>query len=362
MLWSDFKTIDRFYKIEPLNKHFHEVLKVIDTSAFGIKKDDTKIFNEVYYQMTRMAYERALPADLQMYIDEIREDMGRSFGVELVMSMLYFVMSLVDKESRLFNSFLLLTIKERFENCPYWKPFSVRYNKLSKGKRKIKYDFKPHPVSATELADKFVHWQEITKGYDPGVMIELLGLWENEDDRRALAEMIKASVNFRTPKLQRTYYDQVSSILKTSLFGNEERTKESSEVEIRLKELDSRVLILQRENAVFQNLITDLQNENEKLVSQIEGKKIDGTGRMFSLVEIVNYCKNLPELKDTNPIHKLVTSLLREKMTKEDWALLDSIDEEFKKKAIDNLKIERVKIGKVDQLNAIMGKDATIKR
>ena len=262
MLWSDFKTIDRFYKIEPLNKYFHEVLKGIDTSTFGIKKDDTKVFNEVYYQMTRMAYERALPADFLTYIDEIKEDMGRSFGVELVMSMLYFTMSLVDKESRLFNSFLLLTIKERFEDCPYWKPFSICYNRLIKGKRRIKYDFKPHPVSATELADKYVNWQKITKDYDPGVMIELLSLWEKEDDRRALAGMIKASVNFRTPKLQKTYYDQVSSILRTSLFSKGNKTKESSDVEIRLKELDSKVNILQRENAVFQNKIAELQNEN----------------------------------------------------------------------------------------------------
>ena len=32
MLWSDFSTIDRFYKIEPLNTQFHEVLKTIKIS------------------------------------------------------------------------------------------------------------------------------------------------------------------------------------------------------------------------------------------------------------------------------------------------------------------------------------------
>ena len=64
MLWTDFNTIDKFYNMEPLNTLFHEVLKTIQISPFEEKKDDTKIFNEVYYQLTRMAYERAMPSDL----------------------------------------------------------------------------------------------------------------------------------------------------------------------------------------------------------------------------------------------------------------------------------------------------------
>lgn len=68
MLWTDYNTIDRFYKIEPLNTQFHEVLKTIQISPFEEKKDDTQLFNEVYYQMTRMAYERAKPSDLQKYV------------------------------------------------------------------------------------------------------------------------------------------------------------------------------------------------------------------------------------------------------------------------------------------------------
>ena len=108
MLWTDYNTIDRFYKIEPLNTQFHEVLKSIDISPFIEKKDDTKVFNEVYYQMTRMAYERALPADLSKYEADVRVNMMLSYGVELVMSMLYFLMSLVDKNSRQFNPNRLL--------------------------------------------------------------------------------------------------------------------------------------------------------------------------------------------------------------------------------------------------------------
>ena len=133
MLWSDFKTIDRFYKIDPLNSQFHEVLKTIQISPFEEKKDDTNVFNEVYYQMTRMSYERAMPSDLKRYVVDIRGNIGLSYGVELVMTMLYFLMSLVDKNSRQFDSNLLKTIKEWYKKSSYWKPFNNLYKSLNKG-------------------------------------------------------------------------------------------------------------------------------------------------------------------------------------------------------------------------------------
>lgn len=330
MLWSDFKTIDRFYKIDPLNIQFHEVLKSIDTTPFGEKKDDTKVFNEVYYQMTRMAYERALPGNLSEYVEDIRVNMGMSYGVELVMTMIYFLMSLVDKNSRQFNRFLLLTIKERYRKCPYWKSFNARYTMLSKGKKKLMYDFKPHPVPVMELADKYVNWQEITRNYDGGAVLEIVSLWENQDDKATLANMILTSVNFKTPKQQNLYFDQVNTVLKEYVFDKEKQSSESSELENRLKELDSKVLILEREKTALQNKVNDQKGEIDKLKALLEEKKQNGTARKFTLVEMVNHCKGCVSWEDAKEIVNMLNKLLRELGTKEDYDLLDSIETEFK--------------------------------
>lgn len=329
MLWTDYKTIDWFYKIEPLNTQFHEVLKGIDTSPFGEKKDDTKVFNEVYYQMTRMAYERALPVHLSEYLEDIRVNMGMSYGVELVMTMIYFLMSLVDKNSRQFNSFLLLTIKEKYRKCPYWKPFNARYTKLSKGKKKLIYDFRPHPVPVMELADKYVHWQEITRNYDGGTVLEIISLWANQEDKVTLANMILTSVNFKTPKQQNLYLDQVNTVLKEYVFDKEKPSSDSPEVENRLKELDSKVLILEREKTALQNKVNEQKGEVDKLKALLEEKKQNGTARKFTLVEMVNHCKGCVSWEDAKGIVNMLNKLLREIGTKEDYDLLDSIEAEF---------------------------------
>ena len=332
MLWSDFITIDRFYKIEPLNSQFHEVLKTIKISPFEEKKDDTKVFNEVYYQMTRMAYERAMPSDLKKYVIDIRGNIGLSYGVELVMSMLYFMMSLVDKNSRIFNSFLLLTIKEWYKKSSYWKPFNTLYKKLNKSKDKVKYDFTPHPVSAKELAKDYIPWQKLTNNYNGGAVLEIISLWENQDDKETLANMILTSVNFKTPKQQNLYLDQVNTVLKEHVFEKENQSNESSELENRLKELDSKVLILEREKTALQNKVNEQASENKRIRALLDKKKQDGVARKFTIVEMLDYCKSNLNSEEAKEILIMLNKLLRNVGTNEDYALLDSTESELKNK------------------------------
>ena len=330
MLWTDYNTIDRFYKIEPLNTQFHEVLKTIQISPFEEKKDDTQLFNEVYYQMTRMAYERAKPSDLQKYVIDIRGNIGLSYGVELVMTMLYFMMSLVDKNSRLFNSFLLITIKEWYKKSSYWKPFNNLYKSLSKGKKKLGYTFAPNPVPVSELAKGYIAWQELTLNYDGATVLEIINLWEDQDEKETLANMILASVNFNTPKQQSLYLDQVNTFLKENVFDKKQQPSESPELENRLKELDSKVLILEREKSALQNKVNEQKSENDKLKALLEYKKQNGTSRKFTMIEIVNHCKGCVSWEDAKGIVSMLNKLLRGVGTKEDYELLDSIETDFK--------------------------------
>lgn len=340
MLWTDYKTIDRFYKIEPLNTQFHEVLKTIQISPFEEKKDDTQVFNEVYYQMTRMAYEQAKPADLQKYVIDIRGNIGLSYGVELVMTMLYFMMSLVDKNRRIFNSFLLITIKEWYKKSSYWKPFNNLYKSLSKGKKKIGYSFIPNPVSVRELAKGYIPWQELTLNYDGRIVLEIINLWENQDDKETLANMILASVNFNTPKQQTLYFDQVNNVLKENVFDKKKQPSESSELENRLKELDSKVLILEREKTALQNKVNEQVTEYRKIRALLDEKKQDGAARKFTLVEMVDYCKNNLTSDEAKEIIIMLNKLLRNVGTDEDYDLLDKTENELKNKKYGNTYIK----------------------
>lgn len=332
ILWADFRTIDRFYKIEPLNKRFHEVLKTISISLFEEKKDDTLFFNEVYYQLTRMAYERAMPASIPKYEKDIREDMGSYEGVALVMSMAYYLMSLVKKDSRLFNSFLLLTIKERYENCPYWEPFSKLYTKLSKGKRRLTYDFRPRPVPAKVLTEYYVNWQELTGDFNAGALLEILNLWSSYEDKSLLIEMVSSSVKFSSPKLQQTFYHHIEPILTKQLSESNASSQVSSELEKRIKDQDSTIMQLKRENSLFQKIIRDLQADNERMKSLLDENKQDGSARKITFIEMINYCKDSVKWDDAKEIVNMLNILLRGIGTTEDYKLLDSVRDYFKNK------------------------------
>ena len=194
----------------------------------------------------------------------------------------------------------------------------------------MSYDFKPRPVPAKELTEKYVRWQEITGDYNAGALLEILNLWYSKEDKRLLFEMISSSVKFSTPKIQQTFYNQVEPILMTHLFEKDTSQEGSSELEKRIKNLDATVMLLKKENAVFQNLIRDLQADNDKMKSLLEEYKQDGAARKFTFAEIINYCKDGVEWDDVKEIVNMMNVLLRGDATQEDYTLLDSVRKHFK--------------------------------
>lgn len=327
MLWTDLNEIYQFYELDPVNEEFAEVLKIMPKKFLGCATDRVKVFNELYYQITRMVYERPAPRELVYYEKDIRGDMGSKQSVDLIMSMLYFLTSLIENNEQRLNRFVLITIKERYERCFYWEPLKKCYNKVRRT-MSLTYDFKPHPVTPDQLAGSYVKWQEITNNYDNGAIIEIISLWGNEDARRVVFEMIKSSINFNTPKVQKAYYNQVNSILKSGLFGEPPKQTGDSELEARIAQLDSKVMMLERENAVFQNLTKELQADNATLRTLLAENKVSGEARKFTLVEIVNYGKNCMSSEAMAIVHML-NKLLRKIGTDEDYNLVDDIEKEL---------------------------------
>ena len=61
-------------------------------------------------------------------------------------------------------------------------------------------------------------------------------------------------------------------------------------------------------------------------------KQERGGERAFTLVEIVEYCKNCVSWEDTKSIVAMLNKLLRKDATEEDYALVDSIEEGFRQR------------------------------
>ena len=93
--------MDDFFKLEPLNEKFFDVFVTLREEPFDIHSDEVKVFNEVYYQITRMYYENPMPDDLQNYVSDIKANLGWSYSAELVMSMAYFMIANCNKKQSL---------------------------------------------------------------------------------------------------------------------------------------------------------------------------------------------------------------------------------------------------------------------
>lgn len=331
-LWTDKETMDEFFELDRVNEDFFEVFVTLREEPFAVTSNEVKVFNEVYYQLTRMVYERPLPSDLDKYVADVKANLGWNYSAELVMSMVYFLLALIDKHVRPLNKFFTKAINERFFGCLYWKPFKHRFECLKKAHRKINYHFKPSPVDVWYIQDKYVDWKTITHGYDLGCLDDVINLWHDMEDKKEVAWIINETSHILT--LPSTEYNRILRFLNIYMLSDsssfddkcgEPPTDDCQSLKVRINEMNS-------EKAVLQSRIKELEAENEKLKALQENKKSNGKARRFTLVEIVDYCKGRVEWDDVKDIVAMLNRLLRKTGTEEDSDLVDSIEKEFKKR------------------------------
>ena len=120
LLWSEKLSMDEFFELDRVNNEFYDVDCMLRGEPYSkIHIEVVMVFNEVYYQITRMIYEHPLPNDLPNYISDVKANMGMNYCAEAVMTMSFFLISLIDKHTTLFNKFFLIQIV---------KFFTLKYN------------------------------------------------------------------------------------------------------------------------------------------------------------------------------------------------------------------------------------------
>lgn len=333
LLWKDLQTMDEFFLLEPINEAFFEVFVTLHEEPFAIKSDEVKVYNEVYYQVTRMAFEHPMPGDLPNYIADIKANMGWNYSAELVMSMAYFLFSLVDCNVRPLNKFFTKAINEKFYGCLFWKPFKKCFVKLKKEGRHLRYVFRPRPCEVDWLKKNYIYWKEITHDYDLLCIEKVINLWMESKSRREVAKLISDSIFYNgTGKNADDVANIKHFIERYFMEGNSDSattTAQEPSVDYDVKPYQTQNYVLKIELAALRNRICELESENERLTTLLEEKKKKGTARKFTLVQIVEYCKERVEWDDAKSIVAMLNKLLRHDATQEDTDLVDSIEEEF---------------------------------
>lgn len=345
-LWNDFQSMDDFFRLDPINEDIYEVFLTLSEEPFNIQVDAVKVFNEVYYQVTRMCFEYPLPPDFDRYIADIKANLGWNYSAELVMSIAYQIISLIDNRERPFNKFFTKAISDKYAICKYWQPFNNLFISLKKKNRGMQYTFTPCPIPIVDLSEFYLNWSEITHNFDLSCIEHVINLWDHDDDRKLAAELLLECLNSNPlPHKKTKDIIQIKRVLYTYMFDVEDDgfcVREDSVVVPNnitvLSQYDNQWDVIIR----LRKQIEELETENEKLKSKIakSNSKKHGMERVFTLGLILNYCKRKCRWEDVKEIVAMLNCLVRDDPTQEDYDLIDSIEEEYKKRTLGNVTMQ----------------------
>lgn len=307
-LWTELNSMDEFFKLDPVNEDFFETFVKLREEPFGGWLDAVQVFNEVYYQATKILFEHPADYDFLKYVSDIKANLGWSYSVDLALSMVYWLTEIAQEK-------MYETIKIQIrnfligKNC--WESFSQCYERLSQLGERLNYDFKPRPVSPDIIRKNYISWANVTYSYDLDAIRRTINLWDKVRDRRKIAAIIKERLdNGRKNKKDNTVVREAIDLL--DYYIGERKVKPSSNNE-----------------EVLQGRISELEAEVERLNTLMEEKKQSGKDRKFTLVQMVDYCKGCVDWNDVKSIVAMLNKLLRRIGTDEDSELVDSIEAEF---------------------------------
>lgn len=337
MLWRELPTMDFFFTLDPINEFLYETFISLSEKPFSLKADAVKVFNEVYYQVTRMVYEHPMPSDLQFYVSDVKGNLGWNYSAELVMSMAYQIISLMEQKTRPLNKFFTKAISATYGGSIYWRPFKRCFVVLKKKKVTTIHDFLPRPIMADELRAMFVRWSIITNNYDLGAIEHVLNLWSTMADKRIVAEMIKESAaNLVDDEKMDQLLRFFSQCVLPEPFEDEEEYDRCMEPLSTVIQYEDEIAQLRKENNDLKSRIAELELDNERLASMKNGKRAAEGEKQFSLTLLVEYCKNRVRWEDVKDIVAMLNFLMRGECTKEQSAMVDGVEEEFKKRIMGN--------------------------
>lgn len=331
--------MDDILRLDSVNKDYYSLFLKLNEEPFVSDVNELNVFNELYYQLTRMVYEHPRPSEIDKYYADIKSNLGWGFLADMVISMSASMVLLIRANKHhgcaevedAFSEPFIQALEEYVSPNKYWELFKLRYLNLAAEGKFVKYRFRPHPVEAEKLRETFINWKNITRNYDLDCIDQIIRIWYSTEDRRIIAGLIITSIDFYSFKSDDLSYNlRLNKISDEYLNNSTGMCAEPSlcgynDVEYKIKDLI-------KEKEGYKKRIEELESENKRLNALLEKKKRTGSARKFTLVQIVEYCKGCVSWEDAKSIVAMLNKLLRLDFTKEDSDLVNSVENEFKKR------------------------------
>lgn len=196
MLWTEKKTMDEFFELAPENRTFYVDIITSDFPS-SFTNDPVRIFNEVYYLMTRIVYEQPQPSDLDRYYSETRNQFKWRYGADVVMTLVYCLLNLTRKHVDPHYKDFVQALSDRFFGCVSWIDITNHLYLIKQDGKRFNYSFFPRPMGLGWFEDTFISWSDITRNFDIECIEQVISLWEHPEEKMEIALMMRDSLDFK---------------------------------------------------------------------------------------------------------------------------------------------------------------------
>lgn len=190
MLWTDKTSMEEFL-CEPINKRLYYFYLDLNNIRYQIGPDlnALKLFNEIYYQLTKVEYENNLDFKLDDYIQEIEDNIGKEYSILFVFKMFFAFLLLRENNSNVVGLF------QKYVYFRYNRTWDERTNRalgsIIKEDKKYSVEIRPNPCRVKELEVEGLQWDQITNNFNLSSIKEVLDLWPSKEEKIIVLHLIE---------------------------------------------------------------------------------------------------------------------------------------------------------------------------
>ena len=277
--------------------------------AKPIKASALKIFNEAYYQATRVFSDQH-PEDnfIDGYFNNARDDLGSCHDAKLTFSIVFLLLSSTTHRNIKSASFQDAITHNLQNGNPYFDTFRKIAERYETNQIFFDNDFQPTPIDVSH--PEKINWKAVTHNFNATSIAEAVALGDSEDKQQSILDAIELQydtwkaaqphslpdINFiplHSAIVQNFNPNAHSDRLQVAQQLNQAFANEKSSLEIRFQELEKKLKeataqLQQKEKQLdaLKTLAIQTQSKNEQLQDSIESLKNGDTETINTLLAI----------------------------------------------------------------------------
>lgn len=190
MLWTDKTSMEEFLR-EPINKRLYYFYLDLNNIRCQIGPDQSmlRLYNEIYYQLTKIEYENNLDFKLDDYTQKIEDNIGKDYSILFVYKMFFAFLLLRENNSnvaRLFQSYVYYRYNRTWDERT-----NSALGSIIKEEKKYFVELRPHTCPIDSLEGEVLQWDEITNNFDPSSIKEVLNFWSSKEEKITVLHLIE---------------------------------------------------------------------------------------------------------------------------------------------------------------------------